>query len=118
LRLYGQGDLPDETYTDFADINNLVNATVTNNDPGTNNDISIDFTGLNIASGDFWLHLGFDAYSTFDSGKWQNTKENIFAATITTEVPEPGSLVLMAIGLLSLFGIRRLQLKPVRIKKR
>ena len=43
---------------------------------------------------------------------------NALASMITGEVLEPASLVLMAIGLLSLFGLRRLQLKPVRIRNR
>lgn len=119
LRFYGEGGLPSTTFTSFNTIDALSNATVTNTDTSTNNDITVDFTGLNFDSGDLWLHLQFHATSSFDSGTWKNTQELLSAnMTTTADVPEPGSLVLMAIGLLSLFGLRRLQLKPVRIRKR
>ena len=117
LTLYGQGGLPNDVFTAYGDIDALANASASGY--GTNNDsVTMDFTGLNIGSGDFWLNLGFHATSDFTSGTWKNTEEYVSAQITTTTVPEPASLVLMAIGLFSLFGLRRLQLKPIRIRNR
>lgn len=107
LTLIEQGGLHNYRFTDFGEIDLLASASVTNNDVGTNNDITITFNDLNIASGDFWLNLGFDAYSTFKYGDWTNTKEKVLGATITTsKVPEPTSIVLLGLGLLGLFAVR------------
>ena len=110
LTLYGGNGLPNARFTDFAIIDALATATVTNNDPGTNNDISIVFTGLSIASGSYWLHFGFDAYtgSPITGGTWRNTQEKILGITISTvEVPEPTTLFLMGVGLAGLGFARR-----------
>ena len=130
LTLFGQGvGLPGEgpatgvRFTDYGVLTAPTSITMTNNDAPTNNDITLTFNDLNIGAGNFWLHLGFDAYSTFTSGTWTNTKEKIFAATITTsagggnptcvdcpqEIPEPESAALLGGGLilLGLSGWRR-----------
>ena len=110
LTLFGQDGLPNTRFTDYAVIDALVFGSVTNNDSGTNNDITIVFTGLSIASGDYWLHLGFDAYTgpPITSGTWRNTAEKIMGVSISTiEVPEPASILLMSIGLLGLMIRRR-----------
>ena len=77
-----------QRFADYDDLDVLTDVMVTNNDPGTNNDISIVFNGLNITSGDFWLHLGFDAFTgpPITDGKWTNTKENLLGITAPTAI--------------------------------
>lgn len=110
LILHGEGELPSGTFTSYADLSNLSDVTVTNNsDPNTNNEIAVSFTDLNIqpGGGDFWLHLGFEASSSFTSGTWTNTSEELFAELDTTPVPEPATVLLFSSGLIGLAGLRR-----------
>ena len=110
LTLFGQDGLPSDRFTDYSILDALASASVNNNDPGTNNDISIVFNNLTIGSGDFWLHLAFDSYtaSPITGGTWTNTKEKIMEISIyTVEVPEPKTLALLGLALAGLGLSRR-----------
>ena len=106
LYLYGQGGLPNGYFEDYNVLDSRPNVDYYNYNPTTNNKIAVTFEGLTIqpGGGNFWLHMGFEAYSTFDSGTWINTCESLVATIDTTPVPEPSAWLFLSLGLVGMIG--------------
>ena len=108
LTLYGQGGLPNHTFEMYDEsLSDLVWSKVDDDE----NRIAITFTGLTIqpGGGDFWLQLGFRAYSgdPITCGTWTNTCEKLIATVETTPVPEPSTWMLLFFGLVGMIGIKK-----------